>query len=266
MHAILNIATIAAKEAGEFIINELENVGQLKIEEKGRNDYVSEIDKEAERIIISTIRKYYPDHNILAEESGKHETPSKFEWIIDPLDGTTNFLHQLPHFAVSIAVKEKGKLMHGVIFDPFKGELFSASRGDGARLNNYKIRVSGQKQLKNSLLATGFPYHNFDYVDAYLSSFKEFMLQTSGLRRAGSAALDLAYVACGRVDGFWEFNLKPWDIAAGALIISEAGGLVTDFKGTDNFLKSGNIIAGNPKMLQAMAKIITKTVPQDLRR
>lgn len=265
MHPILNVAIIAAKEAGEFIINELENVGQLKIEEKGRNDYVSEIDKIAEQIIIKAIRKYYPDHNILAEESGKHTTTSSFEWIIDPLDGTTNFLHQLPHFSISIAVKEKGKLMHGVIFDPSKNELFSASRGNGAKLNNYKIRVSGQKKLQNSLLATGFPYHDFDYVDAYLSSFKEFMLQTSGLRRAGSAALDLAYVACGRVDGFWEFNLKPWDIAAGALIVTEAGGIVTDFTGDDNFLKSGNIIAANPKMLQNMAKVISATVPKKLR-
>jgi myo-inositol-1(or 4)-monophosphatase len=265
MHPILNIATIAAKEAGEFIINELENVGQLKVEEKGRNDYVSEIDKIAESIIIKTIRKYYPDHNILAEESGKHSTPSHFEWIIDPLDGTTNFLHQFPQFAVSIAVKEKGKLMHGVVYDPFKDELFSATRGNGAKMNDFKIRVSGQKKLENSLLATGFPYHDYSYVDAYLASFKEFMLQTSGLRRAGSAALDLAYVAAGRVDGFWELNLKPWDVAAGALIVMEAGGIVTDFMGDDNYLESGNIIAGNPKMLQEMAKVITKTIPKEIR-
>jgi len=266
MHPILNIAIIAAKEAGEFIINELENVGQLKVEEKGRNDYVSEIDRVAEDIIIRAIRKYYPDHNILAEESGKHSTPSHFEWIIDPLDGTTNFLHELPHFAVSIAVREKGKLMHGVVFDPFKDELFSASRGDGARLNNFKIRVSGQNKLDNSLLATGFPYHDFSYIDAYMAGFKEFILKTAGLRRGGSAALDLAYVAAGRVDGYWEFNLKPWDIAAGALIVMEAGGIVTDFTGDDNYLTSGNIIAGNPKMLQAMAKIITKTTPKELRK
>ena len=266
MHPILNVATIAAKEAGEFIINELENVGQLKVEEKGRNDYVSEIDRVAEEIIIRTIRQYYPDHNILAEESGKHSTPSQFEWIIDPLDGTTNFLHELPHFAVSIAVREKGKLMHGVVFDPVKNELFSASRGDGARMNNFKIRVSGQKKLENALLATGFPYHDFSYIDAYMASLKEFMLKTAGIRRAGSASLDLAYVAAGRVDGYWEFNLKPWDIAAGALIVMEAGGLVTDFKGDDNYLTSGNIMAGNPKMLHAIAKTITKTIPEELRK
>lgn len=266
MHPILNVATIAAREAGEFIINELENVGQLKIEEKGRNDYVTEIDRVAEDIIIRTIRQYYPDHNILAEESGKHTTPSHFEWIIDPLDGTTNFLHELPHFAISIAVREKGKLMHGVVYDPVKNELFSASRGDGAKMNDFRIRVSGQKKLDKALLATGFPYHDFSYVDAYMASLKELMLQTAGIRRGGSAALDLAYVAAGRVDGYWEFNLKPWDIAAGALIVMEAGGLVTDFTGDDNFLTSGNIVAGNPKMLQAMAKTISQTIPKELRR
>lgn len=266
MHPILNVATIAAKEAGHFIASQLENIDKLNIEEKGRNDYVSEVDKHAEQIIINTIRKYYPDHNIKAEESGEHKTPSAFEWIIDPLDGTTNFLHKFPQFSVSIAVTEKGRLMHGVVFDPLRDEMFSASRGQGARLNNYRIRVSEQKTLNNALLATGIPYYQFDYVDAYLESFKHFMMNTAGIRRAGSAALDLAYVACGRVDGYWELNLKPWDIAAGALIVMEAGGLVTDMVGGEDFLKSGNLIAANPKMLKEMAQTVSKTIPEEFRR
>jgi len=265
MHPILNIATLAAKQAGEFIADQVSQIDQLNIQEKGRHDYVSEVDKRAEKMIIDTIRKYYPDHRIQAEESGHHKTDSDFEWIIDPLDGTTNFLHQFPVFSVSIAITEKGRLSHGVIYDPLRDECFSASRGDGARMNNYRIRVSEQKTLQNALMATGIPFQQFDYVDAYLASLKQFMLNTAGIRRAGSAALDLAYVACGRVDGYWELNLKPWDIAAGALIVQEAGGLVTDFKGGNDFLKSGNIIAGNSKMLKAMAKIIGQTIPEQYR-
>ncbi|KUJ71432.1 inositol monophosphatase family protein [Thiomicrospira sp. WB1] len=266
MHPILNIASQAAKDAGEFIANQLQNIDRLNIEHKGRNDYVSEVDKQAERIIIDTIQKYYPGHSIMAEESGHHHKDSDFEWIIDPLDGTTNFLHQFPQFAVSIAVTEKGRLMHGVVYDPLRDELFSASKGQGARINNYRIRVSEQKTLANALMATGIPYYNFDYVDAYLESFKEFMLNTAGIRRPGSAALDLAYVASGRVDGYWELNLKPWDIAAGALIVQEAGGMVTDFVGGDGYLTSGNIIAANPKMLKEMASVIGRTIPKEFRR
>lgn len=261
MHPILNVATLAAKEAGEFIAKQLNHIDQLNIEEKGRHDYVSEVDKHAERIIIETIRKYYPTHSIQAEESGLDKTDSDFEWIIDPLDGTTNFLHQFPQFSVSIAVTEKGRLAHGVIYDPLRDELFSASRGSGARMNNYRIRVSDQKTLQNALLATGIPFYNFDFVDAYLNCLKEFMFNTAGIRRAGSAALDLAYVACGRVDGYWELNLKPWDLAAGALIVMEAGGMVTDLVGGENFLESGNLVAANPKMLKEMAITISKTIP-----
>ncbi|MDX1795817.1 MAG: inositol monophosphatase family protein [Hydrogenovibrio sp.] len=265
MHPILNVASIAAKEAGYFIANQMDNIDKLNIEEKGKNDYVSEIDKHAEKIIIDTIHKYYPKHSILAEESGHHKKDSDFEWIIDPLDGTTNFLHGFPQFSVSIAVTEKGRLAHGVVFDPTRDELFSASRGGGARLNNYRIRVSEQKTLQNALLATGIPYYDFEHVDDYLACFKEFMLNTAGIRRPGSAALDLAYVACGRVDGYWELNLKPWDIAAGALIVSEAGGIVTDMQGGDKYLESGSLIAANPKMLKAMAKVISSTLPKEYR-
>ncbi|MEA3406156.1 MAG: inositol monophosphatase family protein [Pseudomonadota bacterium] len=266
MHPILNVATIAARSAGNQIMQHLENIERLNIEHKGKSDYVSEVDKEAEQIIIQTIQKYYPDHKIIAEESGHSGSiTSDFEWIIDPLDGTTNFLHKFPQFSVSIAVKEKGKLMHGCVFDPVRDEMFSASRGDGAKLNNYRIRATEQKTLENSLLGTGFPYHDFTYIDSYMSSLKSFMQSTAGIRRAGSAALDLAYVACGRIDGFWEFNLKPWDIAAGALIAQEAGALVTDFNGGTNYLKSGNIMLANPKLYKEMAQTIAKTVPEELR-
>ncbi len=268
MHALLNIATQAARKAGERILNHMEHIDQLNVEHKGKNDYVSEVDKDAENTIIQTILKYYPDHEILAEESGSassNDKASDTRWIIDPLDGTTNFLHQFPQFCVSIAVEVKGKLEHAAIYDPTRDEMFTASRGQGAAINNHRIRVSEQKTLDNALLATGFPYHDFSYLDAYLESFKAFMTSTAGIRRPGSAALDLAYVACGRVDGFWEMNLKPWDIAAGALIVKEAGGLATDFQGGSDFLKSGNIMATNPKLYKEMAQVIGKTIPKDLR-
>lgn len=263
MHPILNIAVQAAKEAGEFIASQLNNIDQLNVQEKDKNNFVSEVDQHAEAIIIQTIRKYYPDHNILAEESGQHKTNSDFEWIIDPLDGTTNFLHQFPQFAVSIAVTEKGKLVHGVVYDPLKDELFSASRGAGARLNNFRIRASEQKTLDNALLATGFPYYQFGYMPEYIETLKVFMEKTAGIRRAGSAALDLAYVAAGRVDGYYELNLKPWDIAAGALIAQEAGALTIDHRGAENFLKNGNIISANPKLLKEMVKVISQHIPSD---
>jgi len=269
MHPLLNIATQAARAAGGNILHHLDRIDQLNVEHKGKNDYVSEVDKEAENTIIQTIKKYYPDHEILAEESGASKTKGKksdTRWIIDPLDGTTNFLHQFPQFSVSIAVEVKGKIQHAAIYDPVRDEMFTASRGSGAFVNNRRIRVSEQKTLDNSLLATGFPYYDFSYLDAYMSSLKEFITSTSGVRRAGSAALDLAYVACGRVDGYWEFNLKPWDIAAGALIVAEAGGLSTDFKGGDDFLKNGNILAANPKLYKEMAQTLAKTIPLDLRK
>lgn len=268
MNPFLNIATQAARAAGSFILSQQENIGQLNIEYKGTNDYVSEVDKHAENIIIQTIKKYYPEHQIFAEESGLENSSdhtSEVRWIIDPLDGTTNFLHQFPQYCVSIAVEVKGRLEHAAIFDPTRDEMFTASRGQGAKLNDFRIRVSPQKTLENALLATGFPYHDFSYIDAYMESFKTFMTSTAGIRRPGSAALDLAYVACGRVDGFWEMNLKPWDIAAGALLVREAGGLSTDFKGGDEFLKHGNIIAANPKIFKEMAQVIGKTIPKELR-
>lgn len=266
MHPILNVAMMAAREAGELIMRSIDKIDQLTIEEKDKNNYVSEVDKAAEQTIIRAIKKYYPDHAILAEESGRNNNKSDFEWIIDPLDGTTNYLHQFPQFSISIAVLEKGRIVHGVVFDPARDEMFYASRGQGARLNNRRIRVTEQKTLNNALLATGFPYYEFDYIDSYLASFKAFMLSTAGIRRAGSAALDLAYVAAGRVDGYWEFNLKPWDIAAGILLVREAGGLCTDFAGGDNQLESGNVLACTPKLMKEMTQTLVKTIPAELRK
>ena len=266
MHPILNVAMMAAREAGEIITRYFGEIDRLTIEEKAKNNFVSEVDMLAEQAIIRTIQKYYPQHGILAEETGTQAEKSDTQWIIDPLDGTTNFLHQFPQFSVSIAVMEKGRLMHAVVFDPLRDEMFHASRGEGARLNNRRIRVTEQKNLDKALLATGFPYYEFDYVDSYLASFKAFMTSTAGIRRAGSAALDLAYVAAGRVDGYWEFNLKPWDIAAGILLVKEAGGLCTDFAGGENQLESGNVLACAPKLMKPMAQVLAQTIPAELRK
>lgn len=233
----------------------MDRIDQLTVEIKGRNDFVSAVDKLAEEEIIYTIHDTYPDHSILGEESGSHGD-SDYQWIIDPLDGTTNFLHGFPQYAVSIAVKHNNLVEHGVIFDPLRNELFAASRGNGARLNDVRIRVSKASALQRSLIGTGFPFRQDKDVDAYLSCLKQVMLNSHGIRRAGAAALDLAYVACGRLDGFWESDLKPWDMAAGSLLIQEAGGLISDFNGNDQFLDRGNIIAANPKIFIALTKII----------
>lgn len=258
MHPLLNVAIIAAREAGDILTRLYNEQDRLTIQEKQLNNFVSQADQLAEAAIIRTIKKYYPQHGILGEETGDNSGDADTIWIIDPLDGTTNYLHQFPQFSISIAVQEKGRLTHGVVFDPLKDELFSASRGEGAKLNNRRIRVTDQKNLEGSLLATGFPFYEFDYLDKYLGTLKDFITQTAGVRRAGSAALDLAYVAAGRVDGYWEYNLKPWDLAAGILLVQEAGGLTTDFQGGDNQLKTGDILACSPKLLKPMAQIISK--------
>ena len=267
MHPYLNIAIRAAEKAGNILRRHFDELDRLNVEQKSFNDFVSEADRHAEQAIVRIIEKYYPKHSIIAEEGhGRRMQKAEVEWIIDPLDGTTNFLHGFPHFAISIAIRVKGRLEHGVIYDPMRDELFVASRGEGARLNNVRIRVSETRKLDTALLATGFPFREMDHLDSYLQSLRYFMTHTAGIRRLGSAALDLAYVAAGRVDGFWEFKLKPWDIAAGALIVREAGGIVTDFVGGDDFLKSGNILAGNPDILREMAKGIARTIPVEQRQ
>lgn len=255
MHPFLNIATKAARAAGNIIVRSLERLDELQLTQKQQNDFVTDIDVQAEKTIIDIIRKNYPFHGILAEESGS--TPGEeTTWIIDPLDGTTNFIHGFPHFCVSIAVQQKGRIEHGLIYDPIRHEFFTTSRGGGAQLNNRRLRVSTRNQLQGSLLGTGFPFRNPTRLPSYLKTFQSLLTQVSGIRRAGSAALDLAYVAAGRFDGYWEFDLKIWDIAAGALMVQEAGGLVSDIDGSENFLTSGNIVAGNPKVFKALLQNI----------
>lgn len=256
MHPILNIAIRAARAAGDSIVRQMDRVGDISIESKGKNDFVTEVDKNAEEIIIYTIKNAYPEHAFLGEETGQRGE-SDFLWIIDPLDGTTNFLHGLPHFAVSIALQYKGVLDQAVVYDPLRQELFTASKGKGALLNNRKIRVSSKNSLDGALLGTGFPYGDETAMVSFIDSFKALFPAIAGIRRAGVASLDLAYVACGRLDGFWEYNLKPWDIAAGALLIQEAGGINAELTGKINFMETGNIISANPKLLKAMLKKIS---------
>ncbi len=253
---MLNIAIRAAHHAGDFIVRKINKLPDLKVEVKAQNDFVSEVDRGAESRIIEHLLKAYPDHGICAEESGQIDGAGEFRWIIDPLDGTTNFLHGFPHYSVSIACEHNGRLTHGVIYDPFKQELFAASRGDGATLNNRKIRVSGKQSLDSTLLATGFPFRNPQQLDDFLKLFSALFLSARDIRRAGSAALDLAYVAAGRLDGFWEAGLNAWDLAAGALIVREAGGLATDYNGDEKFLDNGQIVAGNPRIVSEMLRVI----------
>jgi len=261
MQATLNIAIEAAREAGKIIFRNMSRVHSLKIQTKEKNDFVSEVDLQAEQAIINVIHRTYPQHGILAEESGSENSGNddEFQWIIDPLDGTTNFLHGFPHYSVSIALKHKDRLEVAVIYDPFKDELFCAGRGNGASLNDRKIRVSNLTNFEGALLATGFPFRENQNIDTYLTSLKDIMLQSAGIRRAGSAALDLAYVAAGRVDGFWEYGIKTWDIAAGCLIVQEAGGLTGDPEGGHTHLESGNVVAANSKIFRLLLQSLNKT-------
>lgn len=265
MHPMLNIAVRAARQAGNIIARASEHVEALNITTKSKNDFVSEVDRLAEVEIIDTLRKAFPDHAILAEESGEHEG-NDYQWIIDPLDGTTNFLHGFPQYAVSIALMHKGRLDQAVIYDPNNQDLYTASRGSGAQLNDRRIRVTNRKGLEGALLGTGFPFRQQQHLEPYMETFKALFPDTAGIRRAGSAALDLAYVAAGRLDGFWEFGLSPWDMAAGTLLIQEAGGLVGDFSGGHEFLKTGNVVAGNPKIFKAILQGIRPHLPDDARK
>jgi myo-inositol-1(or 4)-monophosphatase len=237
-----------------------DQLDRLEYSSKGRNDYVSQADVEAERAVLDVLTRAYPDHGIIAEESGEREG-SEYTWVIDPLDGTTNFLHGFPMFAVSVADKRGGVLEHGVVYDPLHDEMFTASRGEGAQLNGKRLRVSTTRQLAPSLLGTGFPFRDLGIIEPWMRSFQSLLPKTSGIRRAGAAALDLAYVAAGRLDGFWEFGLKPWDMAAGALLIREAGGLVADVSGGQDFLENGNLVAANPLIFEEFRKIVARSVP-----
>jgi myo-inositol-1(or 4)-monophosphatase len=256
MQALLNTAVKAARRAGEIAIRQLKHLDEIDVRNKGISDFVTKVDEAAEECIIETIQKYYPDHAFLAEESGQRGE-SEYTWIIDPLDGTTNFIHGFPIFSVSIALRIKGRLSIGVIYDPNRQEFFTAIRGRGAQVDGHKIRVSGRRNLEDSLIGTGFPYRSHDRMTSYLAMLEQVMLNTSGIRRPGSAALDLANLAAGRLDGFWEFGLNIWDIAAGSLILREAGGLISELENKDDYLNTGNIVAGSPKIHDALKKLLT---------
>jgi myo-inositol-1(or 4)-monophosphatase len=255
MNPMLTIAVRAAREAGRIITRNFNRIDRLTISDKGNNDFVSEVDRNAEAVIINLLREKYPNHAILAEESGS-QGADDYLWIIDPLDGTTNFLHGFPQFAVSIALKIKGRLEVGVVYNPVNEEMYTACRGEGALLNDKKIRVSGRKGLNGALLGTGLPYRDFRFTENYMGMLKALIKDSAGVRRPGSAALDFAYVAAGRMDGFWELGLREWDFAAGALLVREAGGLVTDIGGGERYFETGNVIAGNIKVHNAMLKCI----------
>jgi myo-inositol-1(or 4)-monophosphatase len=264
MQPLLNIAVRAARRAGDLIVRNVDRVPSLGVRSKSRNDFVSEIDHMAEREIIETIRRSHPDHGFLGEESGR-SGGDEFVWIIDPLDGTTNFLHGFPVFAVSVAVQHRGRLEHGVVYDPMRQELFTASRGDGAQLDGRRIRVSKQASLDGALIGTGFPFReNMAYAEAYLAMLKAVMLQAAGIRRPGAASLDLAYVAAGRIDAFWEIGLKIWDTAAGTLLITVAGGRVGTLSGAE-YRQEGHIVGGTPKVFDALVECLAPHVPADLR-
>ncbi len=256
--AMLNTAVRAARNAGNLIKRYVDRTDLLKVSQKQPNDFVTEVDKLSEQEIIGTLSEAYPDHAFYAEESGQHNTGDEDRpmWIIDPLDGTTNFIHGIPQFAISIGMQAAGHLQVGVIYDPVHDELFTATRGDGAKLNNRRLRINPDTRLQGSLIATGFPYYQYHYLDHYLAILREVITKTSGVRRPGSAALDLAYTAAGRFDGFWEFNLQAWDIAAGTLLIQEAGGIVTDTDGGHDYLKTGNMLCGPPRVHQELLDII----------
>jgi myo-inositol-1(or 4)-monophosphatase len=261
---LLNIAVRAARRAGEIIVRSVTRTDTLTITAKGRNDFVTEVDLAAEREIIATIRKSHPDHAFLAEEGGASGN-SEVVWIIDPLDGTTNFLHENPVFAVSIACQIRGRLEHAVVYDPMRQEIFTASRGGGAHVDNRRLRVTAHRTLEGALIGTGFPYReNTKYLDEYLNMLKAVIMNTAGIRRAGAAALDLAYVAAGRLDAFWEIGLSPWDTAAGTLLIQEAGGRIGTLSGGD-YTQGGNVLCGTPKVYEAMVELLAPHLPPALR-
>ena len=255
MHPTLNIAARAARSAGKILLRYFDRVDQLKVETKSRNDFVTEVDRSAEAAIIQELRARFPGHAILAEESG-HQGDSEYEWVVDPLDGTTNYLHGFPQFAVSIALRHRGQLECGVVYDPLREEMFTTARGQGAHLNDRRLRVAARTSLDGALIGTGFPFKDQRHIDHYVGMFKAMSQATAGLRRPGCASLDLAYVAAGRTDGFWEIGLAPWDLAAGALLITEAGGTVSDLSGGGRYIDTGNLVAGNLRIHQGILELI----------
>lgn len=265
MHPMLINAVKAARRAGTIINRASQDVGSIKVHSKNYNDFVSEVDHASERAIIETLQEAYPDHGFIGEESGNDRTDAEHVWIIDPLDGTTNFLHGFEQYSVSIALMSRGQLEQAVVYDPSRNNLFTATRGRGAFLNDKRIRVSNRAKLQSAMIGTGFPFRDFKHLDTYLGMFKDMIKNTAGLRRPGSAALDLAYVAAGWFDGFWEIGLSKWDIAAGALLVQEAGGIVGDFEGNETWIDTGNIAAGNPKVFAQMLQVLAPHLTDELK-
>jgi myo-inositol-1(or 4)-monophosphatase len=267
LHPMLTAAIKAARRAGSIINRASFDLESVAVTTKRKNDFVTEVDKAAEVAIIETITQSYPTHGILAEESGASgKQDAEYLWIIDPLDGTTNFIHGFPQYSVSIGVQHKGVLTQSVVFDPVRNELFTASRGRGAYVNDKRIRVSQRIGLKEALIGTGFPFREIAYFDEYMAMFRAVTRETAGIRRPGSAALDLAYVAAGRLDGFWEIGLSPWDVAGGALLIQEAGGLITNLHGEQDFLHAGHVVCGSPKVFAPLLQLIGKHWPKQVAR
>jgi myo-inositol-1(or 4)-monophosphatase len=256
-HPVVNVAIEAAHAAGEIMRRQIQHVDAIPVDRKARHDYVSDVDRACEAEIVRQIQRFYPDHAFLCEESGA-SGENEAVWVIDPLDGTSNYLHGLPHFAVSIAHQVKGRTEHGVVYDPIRDELFHASRGSGAYLNNSRMRVSARNQLDGAILATAFPFRARDKLQAYGRIFQAVFEKVEDFRRAGTASLDLAWVAAGRMDGYFEIGLNAWDVAAGTLLVREAGGVVMDFDGSDAVEEAGTIIAAPYKLMTPLRQLIAK--------
>jgi len=262
----LGTAFRAAMIAGEYIRKNIGKVTRDDIGTKQASDFVTRVDKEAEGLILSTIRKQYPDHHFLAEESVHEEDSGQYRWIIDPLDGTTNFIHSYPAFSIAIALQHKSEIILGLVYDPIRDEIFTAEKGKGTYLNGSPVRVSSNSEMNSTLIATGFPFRQKGVIDEYLALFKRVFHKVSDIRRAGSAALDFANVACGRCDGFFEIGLSPWDIAAGSLLVTESGGTVTDFGGGADFLLTGNVVAGVPEIHRELLKDVKDVFGETISR
>lgn len=257
MHPMLNIGIRAARAAGKVITQNVDRVDTLKIDKKQRNDFVTDVDRTAEADIIAILKRAYPDHAFHAEESGlSGDEDAEYRWIIDPLDGTTNFLHGIPHFSVSIALQKQGRLFQAIVYDPMRQELFTAGKGEGAYLNSKRIRVARTAHLEDAVLGTGFPYRTGQDLDFYQRTLRHYTEKSGGVRRMGSAALDLAWVAAGRLDGSWITGVQAWDVAAGGLLVREAGGLLNDFDGGDDWLYRGEVISATPKVHHEMLQVM----------
>lgn len=263
---IEDVAREAIGRAGELIREHIGRIGASWIHNKGPSDYVTEVDRQCEELIIQAVRANFPDHHIMSEETASEGLGEEYTWVIDPLDGTTNFIHGFPFVAVSIAVCIEKKPILGLVLDPIRRELFHARKGNGAWLNESRLHARTSIALNKALIATGFPFRQGEYIDDYLSAFKSIFLEVSDLRRAGAAALDLAYLAAGRVDGFWEIGLKAWDIAAGEVLVREAGGIVSDFEGGGNHLDNGNIISAVPAVYEFLLEKIRKRLAPALEK